>query len=165
MRYQPEVSIQNLKQERTKKQRNRYSEALSLINNQGTFHLLQNGDILTCYEQYSLNKIDFFVRPQAHGIHPPRKLIFFSKRVIDSINRVWRASRFYWKKTRRLSVKKRKEDRSTLLLSPPEKRQESYEPTPLINKTYVTNARRQWERVSDYYREAEKYESAGSLLK
>ena len=51
MRYQPEVSIQNLKQERTKKQRNRYSEALSLINNQGTFHLLQNGDILTCYEQ------------------------------------------------------------------------------------------------------------------
>ena len=50
MRYQPEVSIQNLKQERTKKQRNRYSEALSLINNQGTFHLLQNGDILTCYE-------------------------------------------------------------------------------------------------------------------
>jgi hypothetical protein len=51
MRYQPQVSIQNLKQERTKKQRNRYSEALSLINNKGTFHLLQNGDILTCYEQ------------------------------------------------------------------------------------------------------------------
>ena len=57
MRYQPEVSIQNLKQERTKKQRNRYSEALSLINNQGTFHLLQNGDILTCYEHKLSSKL------------------------------------------------------------------------------------------------------------
>jgi len=104
------------------------------------------------------------VRPQVHGIHPPRKLIFFSKRVIDSINRVWRASRFYWQKPRPLSVKKRKEDRA-VLLAPQEKRQESYDPTPLINKTYVTNTRRQWERVSDYYREAEKYELAGSLLK
>ena len=52
-----------------------------------------------------------------------------------------------------------------MLLLLPEKRQESYDPTPLINKTYVTNTRRQWERVSDYYREAEKYERAGSLLK
>ncbi len=51
MRYQPSVSIQNSKQERTKKQRNRYSEAISLINPQGTIHLLQKGDILTCYEQ------------------------------------------------------------------------------------------------------------------
>ena len=117
---------------------------------------------LLCVKNVFDNRVS--VRPQAHGIHPPRKLIFFSKRVIDSINRVWKASRYYWKKPKPSVVKERKESRAVLLLLP-EKRQESYDPTPLINKTYVTNTRRQWERVSDYYREAEKYERAGSLLK
>ena len=54
MRFQPELStIHNYSQRKKKyqKERNDYDYSFSLLNPEGTIHVLLKGDILTSYEQ------------------------------------------------------------------------------------------------------------------
>lgn len=85
---------------------------------------------------------------------------------------MWRASRFYLinRKKEGYPHKQRKIPAQLIALSGKvgyarEKRQVNYEPTPLVNKSYVSNTRRQWERVAEYERVVSEYEKAGNLMK
>jgi hypothetical protein len=54
MRFQPELSTYSHPPQRKKKEqkeRKDYDYGFNLLNQEGTFHLLLKGDILTCYEQ------------------------------------------------------------------------------------------------------------------
>ena len=109
------------------------------------------------------------VSPQAHGIHPPKPLIFFSRKLRRWIEEVWRRGPFS-------RVKKKKEEKawkgrkgkgeekavevSERYLGQ-QRRQEDYEPTELIYKWWLVNDRRKWERMEEYFGAMSEYERAG----
>ena len=108
------------------------------------------------------------VSPQAHGIHPPRKLIFFSKTLEGLIEKVWREGpycRIKEKKGENASRESGKEAEKLVGIRKRscghERRQEDYEPTKLIYKWWLVNERRKWERMEDYFKVMSEYERAG----
>lgn len=109
------------------------------------------------------------VSPQAHGIHPPRKLIFFSKVLERLIEKVWRRGPFCQvkeKKGERGSRGRGKgEEKAVAIRQKPagqeRRRQEDYEPTNTIHTVEVTAKRWEWERVEAYFGVMVEYERAG----
>lgn len=108
------------------------------------------------------------VSPPAHGIHPPRKLIFFSKVLERLIEKVWRRgsfSRIQEKKGARVSRGRgRGEDKAVTerqrSLGHPRERQEDYEPTNYVYCWEMGVKRWEWERVKEYFGVLSEYERA-----
>jgi hypothetical protein len=95
-------------------------------------------------------------------------LIFFSPGLEKLIERVWRRSPFSRvrdKKGESASRESGKGEEKAVAIrersSGQERRQEDYEPTPLIYKWWLVNERRKWERVEEYFGVMSEYERAG----
>jgi len=118
-----------------------------------------------------------FVRPQAHGIHPPKPLIFFSGKLGRLIERVWRRGPF--SKTRREGERGNGErslpghlpekesfdfEREEKLLESPAL--ENYEPG---HGAWLWELAREWrgnpwQRVKSFFREMSGYEDTRDRL-
>jgi len=108
------------------------------------------------------------VSPQVHGIHPPRKLIFFSRVLERLIEKVWRQGPFF-------RIREEKVERASKRRSPGEgkvfgvgrknawrgREPEAYEPTNYVYVWELGVKRRKWERVKEYFGVMSEYERAG----
>ena len=112
----------------------------------------------------------YTVSPQAHGIHPPRKLIFFSKVLEKLIWKVWRKgpfSRVKEKKGENGSRERGQGEAKAVVVKErftgQERRQEDYESSQAamlweLGKDWRGNP---WQRVKSFFREMSAYEQAG----
>ena len=74
MRFQPELSTYSHFPQRKKKEqkeRNDYDYSFSLLNPEGTIHLLLKGDILTSYEHIQFQNLRGNLRLDRRGLSAP----------------------------------------------------------------------------------------------
>ena len=115
------------------------------------------------------SKIDcsLVVTPQVHGIHPPKKLVFFSLKLERLIEKVWRKGPFFRKKEEKRRKEKSfefQEEKKAFNSETKVDRKngapgfETYEPTNTIYLRSLGLEWRKWQRGNAYFREVSEHQ-------
>jgi len=112
-------------------------------------------------------QLQSFVTPQVHGIHPPKKLVFFSLKLERLIEKVWRKGPFFRKKEEKRRKEKSfefQEEKKAFNSETKVDRKngapgfETYEPTNTIYLRSLGLEWRKWQRVNAYFREVSEHQ-------